>query len=221
MYTIAKLLLNSLYGRFGLNPNILEYSFMKLYSYNKLANKSNIVDFTEFGNVMLVGKENNNVMVALSVTAYARILISRVKNDPNFILLYTDTDSVIGIGDLPKDIIDSTKLGSFKLENEYFKFISIAPKVYGVIDIKGNEYTKVKGFKEKLSLSNLESLLYKDSHLKLKHEKWFKDFNKSTIEIKLSEYDLKITHNKRISLFNTNNKFYNTKNIIVKNKNPL
>ena len=194
---------------------------MKLYSYNKLANKSNIVDFTEFGNVMLVGKENNNVMVALSVTAYARILISRVKNDPNFILLYTDTDSVIGIGDLPKDIIDSTKLGSFKLENEYFKFISIAPKVYGVIDIKGNEYTKVKGFKEKLSLSNLESLLYKDSHLKLKHEKWFKDFNKSTIEIKLSEYDLKITHNKRISLFNTNNKFYNTKNIIVKNKNPL
>ena len=194
---------------------------MKLYSYNKLANKSNIVDFTEFGNVMLVGKENNNVMVALSVTAYARILISRVKNDPNFILLYTDTDSVIGIGDLHKDIIDSTKLGSFKLENEYFKFISIAPKVYGVIDIKGNEYTKVKGFKEKLSLSNLESLLYKDSHLKLKHEKWFKDFNKSTIEIKLSEYDLKITHNKRISLFNTNNKFYNTKNIIVKNKNPL
>lgn len=198
---------------------------MKLYTYDRLANKSDIVDFTEFGNVMLVGKENNNVannvMVALSVTAYARILISKVKNDPNFILLYTDTDSVIGIGDLPKDIIDSTKLGSFKLENEYFKFISITPKVYGAIDIKGNEYTKVKGFKEKLSLSNLESLLYKDSHLKLKHEKWFKDFNKSTIEIKLSEYDLKITHNKRISLFNTNNKFYNTKNIVVKNKKPL
>ena len=103
---------------------------MKLYTYDRLANKSDIVDFTEFGNVMLVGKENNNVMVALSVTAYARILISKVKNDPNFILLYTDTDSVIGIGDLPKDIIDSTKLGSFKLENEYFKFISIALKVY-------------------------------------------------------------------------------------------
>ena len=107
---------------------------MKLYTYDRLANKSDIVDFTEFGNVMLVGKENNNVannvMVALSVTAYTRILISKVKNDPNFILLYTDTDSVIGIGDLPKDIIDSTKLGSFKLENEYFKFISIALKVY-------------------------------------------------------------------------------------------
>ena len=150
---------------------------MKLYTYDRLANKSDIVDFTEFGNVMLVGKENNNVannvMVALSVTAYTRILISKVKNDPNFILLYTDTDSVIGIGDLPKDIIDSTKLGSFKLENEYFKFISIALKVYGAIDIKGNEYTKIKGFKENISLSNLESLLYKDSHFHLKHEKWF------------------------------------------------
>ena len=27
---------------------------MKLYTYDRLANKSDIVDFTEFGNVMLV-----------------------------------------------------------------------------------------------------------------------------------------------------------------------
>ena len=43
-------------------------------------------------------------------------------------------------------------------------------------------------------------------------------FNKSTIDIKLSDYDLKITHNKRIIVINTNNKFSFTINIIIKNK---
>ena len=42
-------------------------------------------------------------------------------------------------------MIDPKKLGCFKLEGRYLKFIGIGPKVYGALDLNGNSFTKVKG----------------------------------------------------------------------------
>lgn len=156
----------------------------------------------------------SNVVVASAVTSFARIDMSIVKNNKNIILLYTDTDSAYVFGKLPDDLISSTELGKFKLEDSYYKFISLGAKVYGTLNTKGVEQTKVKGFKDKISLDKLETLLIKDSHSTLKLEKWFKSMNNSMITIKMSPYNLKICDSKREAIFE-NNKFTKTKNINI------
>nr|YP_009693752.1 hypothetical protein [Inonotus obliquus]BBN21278.1 hypothetical protein [Inonotus obliquus] len=216
MNYILKILMNSLYGRFGIDPNLISYKFIHKNEFNSSAYD----DWSDFGEFILVGykdKSNrifSNVAVASAVTSFARIKMSAVKNRDDLILLYTDTDSAYIIGKLPDDLVSSTELGKFKLEDSYFKFIGLAPKVYGTLNQDGIEKTKVKGFKDKISLENLEKLLVESSHTVLKHEKWFKDMNKGLITVKISPYDLKVINNKRLSVFE-NNKFCNTKNVSV------
>lgn len=88
-----------------------------------------------------------------AITANARIYMSQFKNKPEFGLYYTDTDSVFLDKPLPNEFVVPKKLGLLKLERGLTNFISLAPKVYGGIDTEGNEFTKVKGFKNKVSLS--------------------------------------------------------------------
>ena len=45
----------------------------------------------------------------MSVTAYARIFMSSVKNRENIKLYYTDTDSAFIEGNIPDDIIHNKK----------------------------------------------------------------------------------------------------------------
>nr|YP_009693758.1 hypothetical protein [Inonotus obliquus]BBN21284.1 hypothetical protein [Inonotus obliquus] len=220
MNYIIKLLMNSLYGRFGINPNLLSYKFVNRKNFNS----SSYEDWIDFGDFILVGNKDkanrifSNVAVASAVTAFARIKMSAVKNRDDLILLYTDTDSAYTIGKLPDDLVSSTELGKFKLEDSYYKFIGLAPKVYGTLNTEGVEKTKVKGFKDKVSLENLESLLVESSHNILNHEKWFKNMNKALISVKISPYDLKTNNNKRICIFEEN-KFSQTKNISVNKDN--
>lgn len=64
----------------------------------------------------------------------------------------------------------------------------LTPKVYGGITEgvcqSGQEITKVKGLKNKVSFGDLESLLTKKSPMKLNQEKWFKDIEKGKITVK-------------------------------------
>jgi uncharacterized protein YprB with RNaseH-like and TPR domain len=223
MYLISKLILNSLYGKFGINPHLPTYDFISAISFNETKNKEDIfIDWIQIGDYYLVGyknygnrKVNANVAIASAVTSFARIEMSVIKNNPYIILLYSDTDSAYIIGKLPDKLVDPKKLGAFKLEGSYLKFIGIGPKVYGALDINGNSFTKVKGFKNQLPLDKLETLLFKDSHISLNHTKWFKKLNKSTILVKMSPYDLKISENKRKVIFDNKNKFIRTENINI------
>lgn len=176
MNYIVKILMNSLYGRFGINPNLLKYEFLPV----KDLDISLYEDWVDFGDYVLVGNKDyanrifSNVAIASAVTSFARIKMSAVKNREDIILLYTDTDSAYTIGNLPEELVSSTELGKFKLEDSYFKFIGLGPKVYGTLNIDGTEKTKVKGFKNKMSLENLESLLVESSHTIFKHENGLK-----------------------------------------------
>ena len=58
--------------------------------------------------------------------------MSQFKNNPNFKLLYTDTDSILIIGNIP-DHLAGNNLGQFKLEYNLKKLIILAPKVYAAI----------------------------------------------------------------------------------------
>jgi hypothetical protein len=73
---------------------------------------------------------NINVSIASAITAYSRIHMSQFKNNPNFNLYYTDTDSTYIDKPLPNHLVDSKVLGKIKLENILNKAIFLAPKVY-------------------------------------------------------------------------------------------
>jgi hypothetical protein len=72
-----------------------------------------------------------------------------------------------------------SELGQMKLEHTIYKAIFLAPKVYGLQDINGNEIIKVKGITSDvasdLHLSDLESLLVKDSTREFTQENGLKN----------------------------------------------
>lgn len=106
-----------------------------------------------------------NIAIASAITAGARVEMSFFKNNPNFKLYYSDTDSAVIDAPLP-DFMVGNGLGQMKLEHTINKAIFLAPKVYGLVDIDGNEIIKVKGightFAKDLHIEHLELLLVKD-----------------------------------------------------------
>ena len=93
----------------------------------------------------------------------------------------------------------------------------LAPKVYGGIDLNGNEFTKVKGFKDKLSLSDLEELLHEKS-IKFHNEKWYRDKATGRIIIKDLLYTLRSIDNKRYVIYDYG---YLVRIILLKSNYPL
>lgn len=215
---ICKLLLNSLYGRFGMKTNITEYSIVENFDLN-----SEFSDLQIFDNVGLLGidKIKNNYTdykykmenkekteslleistpIAIFTTAYARILMSSYKFKYKDHLVYSDTDSLFLTCELPKSEIGS-ELGKFKLEYKIKKAVFIAPKVYSLLLEDNSIITKIKGSKNKdISIEAFEILLNSNlngNNLKLKQEKWFRNIEKTSIRIMESIYTLKTTENKR------------------------
>lgn len=232
-YTIAKLLLNSLYGRFSMNPQLLNHIILDLNSkaYVDFINKikfENIDSEIKLGSKVLISYYQNdtiidsnlnvNIAIGLATSSYARIHMSQFKNNPNLNLYYTDTDSIYTDQPINSSLIDDKKLGYMKLEHILTDFVAIAPKVYGGITNNGLEFTKVKGFKDSVSLLQLKSLLSnkdKEGQLKLMHQKWINQTSNSLIKVKDSEYNLKPTTNKRELIFR-NNFFVGTDNKVFK-----
>jgi DNA polymerase elongation subunit (family B) len=71
---------------------------------------------------------NISIAIASAITAYARIHMSQFKNNPNFKLYYSDTDSIYIDRPLSKDLVNSKILGKMKLENILKKAIFLGPK---------------------------------------------------------------------------------------------
>jgi hypothetical protein len=110
---------------------------------------------------------NINIAIASAITAYARIHMSQFKNNPNFNLYYTDTDSAYIDRPFPKHLVNSKVLGLMKLENVLKKAIFLAPKVYYLETVEGKIIYKVKGLKHNIELSeeDFSNLLFKESIL--------------------------------------------------------
>jgi hypothetical protein len=118
--TIAKLMLNSLYGKFAINPLV----------------KSKMPTFDGELIHYVNGKETTRnpiyVAVASFITAYARnITISSAQANFNR-FIYADTDSLHLVGeDIPLGLeIDNVKLGAWKLEGEFDKAKFLRAKSY-------------------------------------------------------------------------------------------
>ena len=188
MYLISKLLLNSLYGRFGMhidtflskNSIVDNNELYEMIEHNNIMNITNLDDDLNLITYIPTSDDNvdslfNNmtkfnisISISAAITAYARIHMSQFKSDFNekYNLYYSDTDS-IAIDKPLEDNMIGKELGKMKLEQTFKKAVYLGPKVYGGITNEGEEIIKAKGYKNKdqfkkdqLDFNTLESLLY-------------------------------------------------------------
>lgn len=226
---INKLLLNSLYGRFGMSPNVIEYMAVNREDmdpdkyFEILRNATDIINYDEI-NVDFIGTEkifnqikgdknhaslNINTPIALFVTAYSRMFMAEFKLKYADNLYYTDTDSLVLDCKLPNKYVGDN-LGQFKLEYKIKEGVFLSPKVYSLVLEDNTEVTKIKGSKKKLAFSELYSLLKKDHSLELNQVKWFRNKLDSNIELLNTLYTLKLNDNKRQLIFDKDNIFIDT-----------
>lgn len=145
LYLISKLLLNSLYGKFGMHQDtfltqhaiVTEDELYGMIDYNTitdtlpLSDNKQLISFISDKSKDIDFKINNlhqnmNISIGLSayITAYARIHMSPFKKPyQNFKILYTDTDSIAINKPLSDKYVDPTLLGKMKLENVFKKAV--------------------------------------------------------------------------------------------------
>ena len=120
--SLAKLMLNSLYGKFGMNDS-------RITKIPCAVNDGEIVYRTIDNNTTYYYKE-----VASYITSKARCKLASFMNRCGDNFLYCDTDSVYYIGhEIPEifsDVVDSKKLGYWKYEGHYTRFKALKAKCY-------------------------------------------------------------------------------------------
>lgn len=150
---IAKLMLNSLYGKFGSNPK----GRSKIPYFDEEKDK---VCF-KMGPV-----EDMNAYylpVATFITSYARDKIIRAAERFGDRFIYADTDSLHVLGTEPVDIdVDEHRLGAFKIEEKFDRAIFIRQKTY--MEIFGDKKDiKCAGMPKKVKSAVTEENFHVDS----------------------------------------------------------
>lgn len=119
MRTLAKLMLNALYGKFGTSPHVRE----KIPTYNDGA--------MQYKNGPEGLKDSIYVPMALFITSYAREECIRSAQAVYDRFIYADTDSLHLEGfDLPNLDIHATRLGAWKCEGVFKRGKYIRSKTY-------------------------------------------------------------------------------------------
>jgi hypothetical protein len=226
---------------FGMDDNfnewiIIDKDLLRDFLDN-MTEENEILDIIDLDNKLLIqykdltnrpqsNDHNINIAIASAITSYSRIHMSQFKNNSNYKLFYSDTDSIYINKPLSKELINSSEIGKLKLEFIADKAIFLASKVYALENYK-DYISKIKGLHSKkyfkitekdieiindsFSFNDFEKLLYKDSFLINHHEKWYKSLEDSSITIKNQVYTLKVTSNKRELIYNNDNKLVNTR----------
>ena len=190
MYTISKLFLNSLYGKFGTSPN----------SRKKFPYLDN--DVVKYGLHELEMRDPVYVPMASFITSYARkktILTSQSIRDYSMkkygkdYYIYSDTDSIhclLDVEEIEKGVykltekdkeleslidIDDYKLGAWKIESRYIKGSYIRQKCYIELGYDDKLNVVVAGLPKKLShkvtFENFNNELSIGGKLTFKHTK--------------------------------------------------
>ena len=175
MRVTAKALLNSLWGRLGLRPNLPRTLFAKTTEpFFEIVNNArfNCKNFHVINEdtVALVYETNSpyieedastNIALAAFTTAHARIKLYSYIKQLGTRVLYFDTDSVIFLSD-PEKPTNDPPLGNFlgdltdelKQGTHIVEFAATGPKSYAYIASDGTQVCKVRGF----TLNYLNSL---------------------------------------------------------------
>ena len=242
MNYIAKIIMNSLYGRFGMDDQFTITQIVAKDDYDNFE-KHNLkfindvlpltdsymvnttVDHTKTDLDSQNETHNINIAIASAVTSYARIVMSQFKNNPKIKLFYTDTDSIYTnlnpeqMNELVPGIVNEKELGKLKLETVSTKAIFISPKCYYLSTEDNQQIFKIKGLTKSglstLTVLEFEKLLNRNHQLIKTQEKWFKSISESTITLKDQIYTIQQTSNKRDLIYNSDNILVGTKPYII------
>lgn len=127
---VAKLMLNSLYGKFG----------------SRCKGKSKIPYLNDFGVLSHMLSEDRDMRkyylpVAIAIVSYAHLLIDNaIVNTGVANFVYCDTDSVHTLGSLDADMVDNVELGKFKLEGTEETCRYVRQKTYVYRELIDGEY---------------------------------------------------------------------------------
>lgn len=133
---LAKLMLNSLYGKFATNPR---KSTQKPY-----IDEEGVIAFDDNPQEI---KEPVYTAMGSFITAYARNKTIRTAQQVYDRFIYADTDSIHLVGhDIPDIEIHDSKLGAWKCEGKFNKALFVRPKTYleNYILDDGTEHFDVK-----------------------------------------------------------------------------
>ena len=141
MNLIAKLLMNSIYGKLGMKMDVTRVDIFDISDELKIQEfkeklevfKESILDYIKLDQHIVIVRDSIvdlrynegedmyfgldvNIALASAITAGARVHMSIFKNNPDFKLYYSDTDSGVFGRALPTEYV-GTRLGQFKLEH--------------------------------------------------------------------------------------------------------
>lgn len=137
---IAKLFLNSLYGKFGQNP----IRCRKL----PFIDSERKVKF--YKTEKTVAKRFNYLPVAVFITSLARYkILNDIEKLGKENWLYTDTDSILSLKPLDVKLLDNEELGKYKVEQVFKKCRVLGPKTYWGISTSNEITAKACGCNKK------------------------------------------------------------------------
>jgi hypothetical protein len=127
-YLKSKLLMNSLYGKFGMNPHLPVHLIIDHEEIANYQNDDNIIVGVEplSQNKVIISLFNENIIynfkinvsIASAITSYSRIYMSKFLGDNDLNIYYTDTDSIDVDKPLDNKLVGK-ELGQFKLEIKF------------------------------------------------------------------------------------------------------
>ena len=219
MNFVTKIMLNSLYGKFGqkykdrdkwvhgdnITPEMI----------HKCRNPERIGDYFRL-------KADTKPSVccmpiwALYVTAYARIELHRYLE--KYQAIYCDTDSII----TKKELESSLNIGRFKLEDRIKTGIIIKPKMYGYVNFDKNDHVKIKGLHQALTFNNFKKFITEPKHSYRKFLKFKEAIRRKLTVNEIIEFEkiFDLEDNKRVwqNKFDVNDLVYSRPIEVYKNE---
>jgi len=239
---VAKLLMNSMYGRFGMHTEPVQNEIVTLERAREIMKSYQVQDCISLGGLELISyiislpmssyPQNNhwnksinelpgqtNVPLAAAITAYSQMIINQYKIkalESGLQIFYSDTDSLVLNGQLPPELIDASKLGMLKLEHEIEEAYFVAPKVYWLKTTEGAEISKCKGNPGSSLTKDQILTLYEGQSLTLEVTKWSRSLGAGVVRIvKGLPYNIRPNFNKRQKVFDDQDKWVDTKPLIL------
>lgn len=181
-YVLAKLMLNSLYGKFAQSQD--SEMVVKINNPKDLLNLE-IVDVVDLDhNLFKVKTESKGnffiPQISIHVTALAQLRLYKFMEmllDKGKIVSYCDTDSLFTDGFLPT----SNKLGDMKNEYEFISGYFMLPKTYCIVKKDGTVKVKAKGFmrdfQKQLNEKSFKKALFKKDYSDFKITSDIETFN--------------------------------------------
>jgi DNA polymerase elongation subunit (family B) len=144
--TVAKLLLNSLYGKFAQSDTAITLKSMTHEEFRKALKRG--AKIKPVGNMYQVEEymrsEHSFIAIAAFITAAARLKLLQAVRANRENVLYTDTDSIIVQGEI-QGITIGKNLGEWSIEFLNCEVTTLGKKLYAVVGPEKIEKIRMKG----------------------------------------------------------------------------